>query len=137
AETYITTNWNSQVGPRDFTCCAGTPSIDNKGCGYSMFNIFKGLKFYGVSTLPGIGRPAGPGAIPADDWYADYVDNLLTNQHNPTSPTGGSWDQNANPTMGWSCCQSNIIGITSLAELILSPVAFVLPDPILFSTVGL
>jgi hypothetical protein len=30
-----------------------------------------------------------------------------------------------------------MIGITALAELILSPVAFVLPDPILFSTVGL
>ena len=39
--------------------------------------------------------------------------------------------------MGWSCCESNITGITALAELILSPVAFVLPDPILFSTVGL
>jgi hypothetical protein len=137
AETYITTNWNSQVGPRDFTCGAGTPSIDNKGCGYSMFNIFKGLKFYGVQTLPGIGRPAGPGPIPADDWYADYVDNLLTNQHNPTNATGGSWDQSLAPTMGWSCCESNTTGITALAELILSPVAFVLPDPILFSTVGL
>jgi hypothetical protein len=137
AKTYITTNWTTQVGARDFACSVGSPSIDNKGCGYSMFNIFKGLKLYGVQTLPGIGRPAGPGAIPADDWYADYVDNLLTNQHNPTSATGGSWDQNTNPVMGWSCCESNITGITALAELILSPVAFVLPDPILFSTVGL
>jgi hypothetical protein len=102
-----------------------------------MFNIFKGLKAFGVQTLPGIGRPAGPGPIPADDWYADYVDNLLTNQHSANSATGGSWDQNVNPTMGWSCCESNITGITALAELILSPVAFVLPDPILFSTVGL
>ena len=137
AETYITTNWTTQVGARDFACSAGSPSINNKGCGYSMFNIFKGLKAFGVQTLPGIGRPAGPGPIPADDWYADYVDNLLTNQHSANSATGGSWDQNTNPTMGWSCCESNITGITALAELILSPVAFVLPDPILFSTVGL
>jgi hypothetical protein len=137
AENYIVTNWTNQVGARDFQCSAGTPSLNNKGCGYSMFNIFKGLKFYGVSTLPGIGRPAGPGPIPADDWYADYVDNLLANQHSANSATGGSWDQNANPTMGWSCCESNITGITALAELILSPVAFVLPDPVLFSTVGL
>jgi len=137
AENYITTNWTNQVGARDFQCSAGTPSVNNKGCGYAMFNIFKGLKSYGVQTLPGIGRPAGPGAIPADDWYADYVDNLLGNQHSPNSATGGSWDQNVAPTMGWSCCESNITGITALAELILSPVAFVLPDPILFSTVGL
>ena len=137
AENYITTNWTNQVGARDFQCGAGTPSLNNKGCGYAMFNIFKGLKFYGVSTLPGIGRPAGPGPIPADDWYADYVDNLLANQHSANSATGGSWDQNTNPTMGWSCCESNITGITALAELMLSPVAFVLPDPVLFSTVGL
>ena len=121
---------DDQVGARDFQRSAGTPSLNNKGCGYSMFNIFKGLKFYGVSTLPGIGRPAGPGPIPADDWYADYVDNPLANQHSANSATGGSWDQNANPTMGWSCCESNITGITALAELILSPVAFVFPDPV-------
>lgn len=141
AETYITTNWTNQVGARDFQCSAGTPSVNNKGCGYSMFNIFKGLKSYGVAQLPGIGRPAGGASgldgTPADDWYADYVDNLLANQHSPNSATGGSWDQNTAPTMGWSCCESNITGITALAELILSPVAFVLPDPILFSTVGL
>ena len=71
-----------------------------------MFNIFKGLRLYGVNTLPGIGRPAGPGPIPADDWYADYVDNLLANQHNPTNPTGGEWSTAA-PTMGWSCCDSD------------------------------
>jgi hypothetical protein len=141
AETYITQNWTNQVGPRDFQCTSGSPSVNNKGCGYSMFNIFKGLKSYGVAALPGIGRPAGgasgqDGTI-ADDWYADYVDNLLTNQHSPNTATGGSWDQNTNPTMGWSCCESNITGITALAELILSPVAFVLPDPVLFSTVGL
>jgi len=138
SKNYITQNWTNQVGAEDgFTCQAGSPSVRNKGCGYAMFNIFKGLKAYGITTLPGIGRPAGPGAIPADDWYADYVDNLLTNQHLPTDPTRGEWSQAAAPTMGWSCCESNTIGITALAELILSPVAFVLPDPILFSTVGL
>ncbi len=137
-QNYIKTNWSSQVSPDDFfRCQTGTPTNTNKGCGYAMFNIFKGLKFYGVSTLPGIGRPAGPGPIPADDWYADYVDNLLANQHAPTDPTQGDWNQDTAPSMGWSCCESNGIGITALAELILSPVAFVLPDPVLFSTVGL
>ena len=71
----------------------------NKGCGYAMFNNFKGLRLYGVQTLPGIGRPAGPGPIPANDWYADYVDNLLANQQNPTNPTGGNWNS---PSMGFS-----------------------------------
>jgi len=138
SKNYIVTNWTSQISSADgFQCQAGSPTAHNKGCGYSMFNIFKGLKSYGINTLPGIGRPAGPAPIPADDWYADYVDNLLTNQHLPTDPTRGEWGQNANPTMGWSCCESNTVGITAMAELILAPVAFVLPDPILFSTVGL
>jgi hypothetical protein len=138
SKNYIVTNWTSQVSNADgFECETGSPTSHNKGCGYSMFNIFKGLKSYGITTLPGIGRPAGPAPIAADDWYADYVDNLLTNQHAPTDATRGEWGQNDNPTMGWSCCESNTIGITAMAELILAPVAFVLPDPVLFSTVGL
>jgi len=125
---YITKNWNAQVDPIDgFSCTAGTPSRDNKGCGYAMFNIFKGLRLYGINTLPGIGRAAGPGPIPANDWYADYVDNLLANQHNPTTPTGGDWSQSAAPTMGFSCCDSDATGITAQAELILSSTAFVQP----------
>lgn len=134
---YITRNWSANVDGFDYPCTAGTPTTWNKGCGYGMFNIFKGLRLYGVTTLPGIGRPAGPGSIAVDDWYADYVDNLLANQHNPSSPTSGEWGQNIAPFMGWSCCDSDINGITALAELILAPTAFVPPDPNLFSTVGL
>jgi hypothetical protein len=144
SKNYIVTNWNSQVSNDDnFECQTGTPTTTNKGCGYAMFNIFKGLKSYGITTLAGIGRPAGPAPIAADDWYADYVDNLLANQHAPTDPARGEWAQYdeffniASPPMGWSCCEYNTIGITAMAELILAPVAFVLPDPILFSTVGL
>ena len=136
-KNYITHNWTTQLDPAyGFTCTAGTPSTTNKGCGYAMFNIFKGLKSYGITTLPGIGRPAGPLPILADDWYADYVDNLLANQHLPSDPARGEWSTAA-PSMGWSCCETNEVGITAMAELILSPVAFVLPDPLLFSTVGL
>jgi len=144
---YITRNWNSPVDGQQWQCDGGSPTMTNKGCGYSMFNIFKGLKAYGISTLPGIGRPAGPAPIAADDWYADYVDNLLANQTAPSDPLHGEWKRyndpangdfsSANPQMGWSCCEYNTTGITALAELILAPVAFVLPDPILFSTVGL
>ncbi len=125
---YLTRNWNAAVDPIDFTCGAGTPTTTNKGCAYPMFNVFKGLRLMGVQTLPGIGRPAGPGPIPADDWYADYVDNLLANQHNPTDPTGGDWSQGAAPTMGWSCCESDQTGITAVAEIILAPTAFVVPS---------
>jgi hypothetical protein len=39
--------------------------------------------------------------------------------------------------MGWSCCETETAGVSALALLILSPVAFVPPDPVLFSTVGL
>jgi hypothetical protein len=128
AKAYLVRNWNAQVDPIDFTCTAGTPTTTNKGCGYPMFNVFKGLRLYGVNTLPGIGRPAGPGPIPADDWYADYVDNLLANQHSPTNPTGGDWSAFTAPAMGWSCCDSDQTGITAMAELILAPTAFVQPS---------
>jgi hypothetical protein len=128
ATGYLVRNWNAAVDPIDFNCSGGTPTTTNKGCGYAMFNVFKGLRLYGINTLPGIGRPAGPGPIPADDWYADYVDNLLANQHNPTNPTGGDWSAATAPTMGWSCCETNTTGITALAELILAPTAFVAPS---------
>ncbi len=102
------------------------------GCGYPMFNVFKGLKLYGVQTLPGVTRPAGPGPIPAGDWYADYVDYLVTNQVSPTSTAGGQWGGS------FSCCGLGYASATTaIAELILSPVALIAPDPTLFSTVGL
>ncbi len=59
ATGYLIKNWNAQVDPIDFNCSGGTPTTTNKGCGYSMFNVFKGLRLWGVQTLPGIGRP-GP-----------------------------------------------------------------------------
>jgi PKD domain len=38
----------------------GGCSNQNKGCGYTMFNNFKGLKLMGITTLPGVGRPRHP-----------------------------------------------------------------------------
>lgn len=108
-------------------------SNENKGCAYSMFNNFKGLKLQGIVTLPNVTRPAGPGTIPAGDWYADYEDWLVANQSNPTAISGGSWG----PVMGFSCCSGGDALETAIAELILSPVALVAPDPTKFSTVGL
>jgi hypothetical protein len=128
AETYISNRW-AAAGDA-FACTNGTY---NKGCSYGMFNVFKGLKLFNVQTLPGVGRPAGPGAIPANDWYADYQDYLVNNQSSPTSITGGNWG-----TMVFSCCASDHpTANAAIAELILAPVALVLPDPGLFSTVGL
>jgi hypothetical protein len=104
-----------------------------------MYNVFKGLKLHGITTIAGIGRPAGPGAIAADDWYADYVDWLIGHQHIPTNTTGGDWayTNDANG-MAFSCCASpESAPDTAIAELILAPVALIAPDPGLFSTVGL
>ena len=56
-----------------------------------MFNNFKGLKLQGITTLPNVGRPAGPGAQPANDWYADYQDWLVMNQTSPATTAGGNW----------------------------------------------
>ncbi|MBZ5557192.1 MAG: thrombospondin type 3 repeat-containing protein [Acidobacteriia bacterium] len=91
-----------------------------------MFNAFKGLKLYGIPTLPGVGRPAGPGSIAADDWYEDYRDYLVATQIAPTTTGGGQW------SMQWSYCGACDLGgaetgATAIAELILSPVALVLP----------
>lgn len=104
----------------------------NKGCAYSMFNNFKGLKLQGIVTLPNVARPAGPGAQPANDWYADYQDWFVANQSAPSTTGGGAWD-----TMGFSCCAYGSSLTAAIAELILSPVALVAPDPVKFSTVGL
>jgi hypothetical protein len=105
----------------------------NKGCGYGMFNTFKALKLYGITTLPNVNRPAGSIGDP-DDWYEDYRDYLVANQVNPTSQTGGQWQS---PGLVFSSSASNVHGETALAELILAPVALIAPDPGLFSTVGL
>jgi PKD repeat protein len=131
---YISDRWNSTALGQTFHCTNGTI---NKGCAYGMFNAFKGLKLYGVTTLPGVGRPAGPGAIPANDWHADLEDWLVTNQVSPTLAAGGGHWGAGNP-MSFSCCGSATAPIsTTMAELILAPVALIQPDPGLFSTVGL
>ena len=125
----INSRWNAPVTGDNYNC----PSAGfHKGCGYAMFNVFKALKLHGITTLPNVNRAAGPGTIPANDWYADYIDWLLANQSNPTSLTGGNW-----PGLDFSCCGSDSAGEVALAELILSPVALIAPDPTLFSTVGL
>ncbi|MBL8307608.1 MAG: hypothetical protein JNM33_13000 [Rubrivivax sp.] len=134
----ISSWWNGSVGgigPNDWGCFMPVapfyPDDSNKGCAYSMFNNFKGLKLQNIVTLPNVTRPAGPGTQPAGDWYADYQDFLVTTQVSPTSTGGGNW------LMGFSCCSNGNALTTAIAELILSPVALVAPDPVLFSTVGL
>jgi beta-lactam-binding protein with PASTA domain len=128
--------WNANVVGDAYPCTA-LGNQPHKGCGYAMFNVFKGLKLQGITTLPNVTRPAGPGNIPAGDWYADYVDWLLTNQNAPTTLAGGGW-----PNLDFSCCDGSSgvnrdVATAALAELILSNVALIAPDPTLFSTVGL
>lgn len=131
--------WNGAaggIGENDWGCSVPGvfyPNDTNKGCAYSMYNNFKGLRLQNIVTLPGVARPAGPGTQPAGDWYADYQDWFVANQSAPTTTAGGSWG----PAMGFSCCGSGDALETAIAELILSPVALVAPDPVLFSTVGL
>ena len=122
---YINARWAGNYLGDDYTgTCSGA---SNKGCAYAMFNIFKGLKAQGVTTLPGVGRAAGPGSIPANDWYADYEDYLVGSQSTPTTLAGGQWD------IQFSCCYGDTQGETAIAELILAPTAFVLPDTLVLS----
>ncbi len=97
-----------------------------------MFNAFKGLKLYGVNTLPGVNR-TGTFVGDVDDWHADYQDWLVANQTSPLVTTGGNW-----ATLQFSTqVGNNTAGGSAEALLILAPTALVLPDPTTFSTVGL
>jgi PKD repeat protein len=137
AKQYIGAGWQNQnpvVTPagttfQSFVCGNGTY---NKGCSYGMYNVFKGFKLFGIQTLAGVNRAAGPGPIPSDDWYADYVDWLLANQTLPTTTTGGNWN-----ALYFSSQTTNAPVNAAIALLILAPTALVLPDEELFSTVGL
>ena len=107
----------------------------NKGHAYGMFNAFKGLKLYNVQTLPGVGRPAGPGPIPANDWHADYQDYLLANRSGQTLwraatslfPNGFSYSGPGDDK------SAGTPGYTAIAELILSPTALVVPSSLTLS----
>jgi hypothetical protein len=129
AKTYIGTRWANAALGQSFACSGGTY---NKGCAYGMFNVFKGFKLYNIQTLAGVNRPAGPGTIPSDDWYADYVDWLITNQTNPTATTGGNWGP-----LVFSSQTTNEPAEAALALLMLAPTALVLPDETRFASVGL
>jgi Bacterial Ig domain/Bacterial Ig-like domain (group 1) len=127
---YISDRWNSGRLGNDYTGW-GCGAIPNRGCAYAMFNNFKGMKLQGITTLPGVTRPAGPGAIPAGDWYADYQDWLVTNQISPTTIGGGNW------SMTFSAIANSADANAAIGLLILSPVALVLPDGDKFASVGL
>ncbi len=129
AKTWIGARWQNQNTGQSFVCQNGTY---NKGCAYGMFNVFKGFRLFGIPTLAGVNRPAGPGPIPTDSWYDDYVDWLLANQTLPTTTAGGNWS-----AMAFSSQTTNTPAQTALGLLMLSPTALVLPDPVVFATVGL
>lgn len=126
--SYINTHWTNFTG-FGFSCGNGAYNL---GCSYGMFNLFKGLKLFNIQTIANSPRPAGPGTIAASDWYAEYVDYLINNQTAPTSTSGGYWS-----TMSFSCCTDNTPANAAIAELILSPVALIQPNPTLFASVGL
>jgi hypothetical protein len=93
---------------------------NNFGCLYAMFNVFKGLKLYGVPTLPNSSR--------ADlDWHREYQDYLTQVQSSPTSITGGGWGN-----LSFSCCSSDTNGESALALLVLAESATILPDVLTF-----
>lgn len=129
AKTFIGSRWANQGTGQSFVCGNGTY---NKGCVYGMFNVFKGFRLFGVETLAGVGRPAGPGSIPSDDWYADYVDWLVANQTSPTATNGGNWTP-----LYFSSQTTDASVNAAVALLMLAPTALVLPDETRFSTVGL
>jgi hypothetical protein len=146
--TYTNNRWDGIAEGGDYTGSCGGNKM-NKGCAYAMFNVFKGLRLLGVDLLSNVNRPAGsfdnPGGSvgAADDWYADYVDWLITNQSTPQTQTGGHWNGGTNrfgaatTFMSFSCCGGTVNANVAMAELILAPVALIQPDPTRFSQVGL
>jgi hypothetical protein len=132
ALTRMSASWETNNAADYPWGCNNASGQQNKGCSYGMYNSFKALKLYGIQTLAGVARPAGPGPIAANDWHADYEDWLVANQTLPTATNGGYWG-----TMGFSCCANSTNINAAVAELILAPVALIQPDPTLFSTVGL
>jgi PKD repeat protein len=126
AVNYINSRWSGVAQGGDYTGTCGSTKM-NKGCAYAMYNVFKGLRLYGINSLPA-----------AADWYAEYQDWLVDNQTSPTALTGGSWTGGAGKTaISFSCCDDSSSGNAAIAELILAPVALIAPDPGLFATVGL
>ncbi|NOT43082.1 MAG: hypothetical protein HOP14_00590 [Acidobacteria bacterium] len=139
---FINQRWNnSNYGGSDSFYCFTTTSIQNKGCGYAMFNVFKALKLFGVSTLANVNRATSglPGSTVGDpqDWHADYTDWLVANQTNPLSTFGGNWGAMAFSSQVSAGGTGGPPGSAALALLILAPTALVLPDPTTFATVGL
>ncbi|MEP7183377.1 MAG: hypothetical protein ABI886_14435 [Betaproteobacteria bacterium] len=120
AINFINARWSGVSLPGDYTGTCGF-ALQNKGCAYGMYNAFKGLKLYGVLSLPA-----------ASDWYAEYQDYLVSTQTSPTTTGGGNWG-----SMSFSCCFNSTPFNSAIAELILAPVALITPDPGLFATVGL
>ena len=68
AKNYISSRWAGTFLSGDYTGTCGVGQ--NKACAYGMYNAFKGLKLLGITSLPA-----------AADWYAEYQDWLVANQH--------------------------------------------------------
>ncbi len=128
----VNLRWLASPGTDYLATCSGFTTTDNKGCSYAMFNVFKGFRVQGITSI-----------LASADWYGEYVDWLVANQSSPQSTSGGGWFGGTNragttgTAMVWSCCTNNDPANAAIAELILAPVTLVPPDPILFSTVGL
>lgn len=126
---YINDGWNV---PANTSCVWGADHptsalpqdiVNGHNCIYSMFNVFKGLKLYGVVTLPDVPR--------ADlDWHKFYQAHLQSIQTAPTTTTGGSFS-------ALSAFGFGVPGETALGLLVLAETALILPDPTLFATIGL
>ena len=122
---YINDGWNTPGNCQwGGTHPYGSPFLVNgRQCIYSTFNVFKGLKLYGVTTLPAVTRPD-------KDWHKDYQMYLVGIQAAPSSPTGGHF----HVLDGFSFAAQ---GDNALALLVLSSTALILPDPVKFATLGL
>jgi len=122
----VNARWSGAPVSGDYTDTCGF-NLQNKGCAYAMFNVFKALKLQNVPSLAA-----------APDWYGEYQDWLVANQTSPQTLTGGSWTGGTGKTaMVFSCCTNDNTANAGIALLILAPVALISPDPTLFSTLGL